>query len=365
MIVDVPPVVTGRKIRVLVVDDSAFMRKAIVNMLSSDPAIEVIGTARDGQDGVDQVLEKKPDLVTLDVEMPRMNGLEALRVIMEKWPVPVLMLSSLTEEGAQATLEALDLGAVDFLPKSLDSLSINIVKIQRELIEKVKAIAGRKLVLRSRRDNGSGPHVSAVPTLTAKPHALDALHRVRIVAIGTSTGGPKALQDVLPQLPKDFPVGIVIVQHMPKAFTGPFAARLDTLCQIRVREGQAHDKVEAGTAIIAPGGVHMKISRLGATGVEVVLTDQPADLLHKPSADVMIASVAEAYGGAGLGVILTGMGADGRDGIAALKKAGGKVLAQDEASCVVYGMPRAVVEAGLADKVVPLDHMAGEIMNMV
>ena len=369
----------GQRIRVLVVDDSAFMRKAIRNMLESDPEIHVVGTARDGMEGVEQVRALNPDLVTLDVEMPRMDGLEALRRIMQEHPVPVLMVSSLTEEGARATLEALDLGAVDYIPKNLANLSVNIVKIRDDLLRKVKTIARtRHAILRRLHDSrpsggrppsGGDGRVPRSQPVGAEPRVPGAgirgAQRVRVVAIGASTGGPKALQEILPALPKEFPVGILVVQHMPKAFTGPFAQRLDQMSQIRVKEAEPRDRVEPGTALIAPGGVHLKAHRVKTTEVEVVLSEQPSEMLHKPSVDVMMHSVAEAFGGNSLGVILTGMGADGKEGVAAIKRAGGKVLAQDEASCVVYGMPKAVVDAGLADKVVSLEELPGEIVNMV
>lgn len=346
------------QIKVLVVDDSAFMRKAISNMLSSDPEIKVLGTARDGQEALDLIPKLQPDVVTLDVEMPRMGGLETLKNIMDRFPLPVLMLSSLTTEGAQETLKALELGALDFIPKSLDDLSLNIVKIEHDLVAKVKAIARKKIKSRS-----SFAPVHYEPVIQAGSRLYSG--KVAVVAIGVSTGGPKALQDVLPFFPADFPVPILIVQHMPKGFTGPFAERLNQLSKLTVKEAEHGEVIKGGFGYIAPGGHHMRAIKRRVTEVNIELSDQPADLLHRPSVDVMMLSVAESYSGRCVGVIMTGMGSDGLEGMKAMKKTGGKTVAQDEDSCIVYGMPKAVVDAGIADKVVPLSKMTGEIINMV
>ncbi len=349
----------GEPVRILVVDDSAFMRKAIAQMLQSDPEVTVIDTARDGIEAVEKTCHLRPDIVTLDIEMPKMNGLEALKIIMEKCPVPVLMVSSLTNEGAQATLDAMDLGAVDFIPKNLTDLSANIIKIKEHLLEKVKLIA------RTRKQ---------APKILSRPLPKPSLpcrssfagdRKIAVVAIGTSTGGPKALQEVVAQLPENFPVGIVVAQHMPAAFTGPFAERLNGLSAVEVREACDGDVVRPGLVLIARGGRHMRVHRRGALETRVVIDEQPREALYKPSVNELFGSVAEFYPGRALGVILTGMGDDGLDGVRAIKKTGGKAFAQDETSCVVYGMPRAVVEYGLADKVLPLSNVAGEIVNAV
>lgn len=348
------------KIKVLVVDDSAFMRRAITSMISSDPDLMVIGTARDGFEAIEQVLKLKPDVVTLDVEMPRMGGLETLRVLMVKSPLPVLMLSSLTTEGAKETMKALELGALDFVAKNLDDLSLNILKIEQEIVSKLKAI-GRKRVK-------SLPNVPASPAAKELPiFSGSRLNsgKVTMVAIGVSTGGPKALQELLPLLPKDFPAAVLVVQHMPKGFTGPFAERLNQLAKMEIKEAEHGEVIRVGVGYIAPGGLHMRAVKKRVTEVNIELSDQPADLLHRPSVDVMMTSVAQSYAGRCLGVIMTGMGQDGLEGIREMKKTGAKTLAQDEESCVVYGMPKAVVDAGLADKVVSLSSMAGEIVNMV
>lgn len=344
-------------IKVLVVDDSAFMRKAITSMISSDPGLTVVGTARDGIEAIEQVLKLKPDVVTLDVEMPRMSGLETLRVLMEKAPLPVLMLSSLTTEGAKETLKALELGALDFIAKHLDDLSLNILKIEQELVAKVKAVARKKV---SRFKPVTVHHAAPVIPVSRLYSG-----KVSAVAIGVSTGGPKALQDVLPLFPKDFPVPLLIVQHMPKGFTGPFAERLNQLSNMEIKEAEHGELVKAGVGYIAPGGLHMRAVKKRVTEVSIELSEQPANLLHRPSVDVMMLSVAQIYSGRCLGAIMTGMGSDGLEGMKAIKKSGGKTIAQDEESCIVYGMPKAVVDEGLADKVVPLSSLAGEIVNMV
>ena len=344
-------------IKVLVVDDSAFMRKAISTMLEKDSEIKVIGTARDGQEGLDMVRKLDPDIVTMDIEMPKMDGLTALRHIMMEAPRPVLMVSSLTTEGAESTLKAMELGAVDFIPKQLSKVSLDIIKIEKDLIARVKVVAARKM------RHVSAPRAATRRPAAAKPTAARPTGRpVRdVVAIGVSTGGPPVVQQILSSLPADFPAGIVIAQHMPGAFTGPFAKRLDGVSKISVKEAETGDVLKPGVAFVAPGGKHIvldqKISR-----VDVVVTDQPADALYKPSANVLISSVAQAVGKRGLGVILTGMGNDGCEGIRDLKAKGGRALAQSDSTCVVYGMPKAIVDDDLADEIIDLDDMAESIV---
>jgi two-component system chemotaxis response regulator CheB len=346
-----------RAIKVLIVDDSAFMRKALTNMLQSEGEIEIIATARNGNEAVDKIFTLKPDVVTLDMEMPGMNGLEVLQIIMEQMPLPVLVVSSLTNEGAQITLDALDLGAIDFIPKNLADVSLNIFKIKEDLITKIKSIA------RKRPSLFRPKKIKPIPITTKK---MGLTHRkVGVVAIGTSTGGPKALQEILIRLPADFPTGIVIVQHMPAAFTGPFANRLDQLSAIKVKEAESSDTVQAGLALLAPGNLHLKLVRKKATEVNLELSPHPNHLPHCPSVDVMMTSVAAVYPGRCIGVILTGMGHDGQEGMSQIKQTKGRSIAQDEESCVVFGMPKAAIEAGAIDKVVPLSDIAGELINMV
>lgn len=348
-------------IKVLVVDDSAFMRKAISTMLDKDPGIKVVGTARNGEEGLEMVRKLDPDVVTLDIEMPRMDGLTALRHIMMESPRPVLMVSSLTTEGAEATLKAMELGAVDFIPKQLSKVSLDIIKIEKDLIARVKEVARRKL-----------RHVAAArpaPTMTkSRPVAARPAPRATgrpkhdVVAIGVSTGGPPVVQKILSSLPEDFPAGIVIAQHMPAAFTGPFAVRLDGVSKIKVKEAEDGDVLKPGHAFVAPGGKHIvldqKVSR-----IDVRVTSEPAEALYKPSANVLISSVAQAVGRRGLGVILTGMGNDGCEGVRELKEKGGRALAQSDSTCVVYGMPKAIVDAELADEIIDLDDMAEAIIS--
>ncbi|NLI15800.1 MAG: chemotaxis response regulator protein-glutamate methylesterase [candidate division Zixibacteria bacterium] len=355
------------KARVLVVDDSAFMRKAISLMLESDPEIEVVGMASNGEDGIELNQKLKPDVITLDIEMPRMDGLTALKRIMSENPTPVMMISSLTTEGAEATLEALSLGAVDFIPKQLSFVALDIVKIKDELLAKIKHIARNKPRF-SKSTIGTiratSPKVKPVDLPTPPSGATKKVQKkFNIVAIGTSTGGPPALQAVLPLLPKNFPVPITVVQHMPATFTKSLADRLDGISNIHVKEAEHGEKLMAGTAYIAPGGKHLLVK--GRPGsAEVFLSDEPRDTLHRPAVNVMVKSVADLYGGSVLGVIMTGMGSDGLEGIRQVKKNGGMAFAQNMETCVVYGMPRAIVDNGLADKVIPIDNMAAEIVNM-
>ncbi len=352
-------------IRVLIVDDSAFMRNALGKMLSSDPEVVVAGTARDGIEALEKIAQLKPDLVTMDVEMPKMDGIEALRRIMATTPLPVIMVSSLTVEGAQATLEALEIGAVDFLSKNLADLSVNILQVRELLLEKVKQI-GRRRVRQVGRPLARPPQAPAPPQGAAEPRTeYRKERRIAVVAIGTSTGGPKALQDVVPKLPKDFPVPVVIVQHMPPAFTGPFADRLNELSQVRVKEAEEGEVLKPGVVLVAPGRGHMSVRRGRVGECYVTIDEKRPELIYRPSADVMLLSVAEIYPGRALGVILTGMGNDGAQGMRAIKAGGGRTLAQNEETCVVYGMPKAAVEAGVVDREVPLSEVVGEIINAV
>ena len=348
-------------VKVLIVDDSAFMRNALSAMLSSDPEITIVGTARDGLEAIEKVQALKPDIVTLDVEMPRMDGITALKQIMAKNPVPVIMVSSLTTDGAKVTLDALDMGAVDFLPKNLSDLSINIVKLKELLIDKVKHL-GRKGVVRKRIREEDRRSV-AIPQ--SMPVRTTGERRIGIVSIGTSTGGPRALQDIIPKLPKEFPVPIVIAQHMPASFTGPFADRLNQLSQLIVKEAEEGEPLKPGVVFIAPGFGHMRVSRKRGIEPVISISANKEEFVYRPSVDALMLSVAELFPGRALGVILTGMGNDGLKGLAALKKNGGRGFAQNEETCVVYGMPKAVVDAGIADKILPIEEMAGEMVNAV
>ena len=338
---------SGDRIRVLVVDDSALMRKLIPAILARDSFIEVVGTAMDGAFALKKIEELQPDVVTLDLEMPRMDGMEALRMIMKRAPLPVILFSTHSKEGGYATLKALALGAVDFLQKPKDAAAGHLEEIADQLIAKIKVAkraAGRKL-----------PAATVIEDLPARPKGnRPALPPRRIIAIGISTGGPNALQYVLSQIPADFLSAIVVVQHMPEGFTEMFAKRLDECCALEVHEARSGDLLVAGRVLICPGNRHVMVRRM-PRGDMVVLSDGPPVNGHRPSADVLFHSVAQEFGLTAVGVIMTGMGDDGAEGLGAIKNAGGMTLAQSEDTCVVSGMPRAAILKGHANKIIPLD----------
>lgn len=356
-------------IRVLVVDDSGFFRRRIVEILEADTGLQVVGTAANGREAIQKVMELKPDVVTMDIEMPVMDGITAVRRIMKLQPTPVLMFSSLSYEGAQATLDALEAGALDFLPKRFDEFSQDREEAKRMLRARVHQIGAR-------RPAKAAPAKPAAPLAgrpAAGPAAGVAARRpqpptrrgdYRLVAIGSSTGGPVALQQVLTQLPAGFPLPILLVQHMPSTFTPAFAQRLNQQCQITVKEAEDGEMLQKGTAYLAPGGRQLGLVDRGGQ-VRVRIYDGDASLHYKPSVDLAFASAAEVFPGKVLSVVMTGMGADGREGARALKKGGATVWAQDEASCVIYGMPAAVVEANLADQVLPLAEIGRELAKSV
>src|SRR6266851_4407652 len=338
-------------IRVLVVDDSAFMRRVISEAIAAQPDMEVAGVAINGLDALVKVEQLQPDVVTLDVEMPDMDGLTALRHLMSRYPRPVVMLSTMTQDGAVTTLRALSIGAVDFVAKPSAAISLDFHRVKDELLHKVrvaaKATARRPIPAppaRPIRDTRS-------PTTSTR---FD-----RLVVIGSSTGGPRALGTLIPALPADGRTAYLIVQHMPAGFTKSLAERLDTASQLTVREAAQGDHLAAGLALLAPGNLHMRISPSGT----VELDEGPRVHGVRPSIDVTLASAVERYGQLALTVILTGMGSDGTAGAVALHEAGGVVLAEDESTCVVWGMPRAVFERGVTDRVVPLDGMAEAIVG--
>lgn len=371
-------------VKVLVVDDSGFFRRRVSEILSSDPTIQVVGTATNGREAIDQAQALKPDVITMDYEMPMMDGITAVRHIMQRCPTPVLMFSSLTHEGARVTLDALDAGAVDYLPKNFEDISRNPEKVKQMLCEKVHTLSrsNRRLGGYSATPIAAAVPVAApaVPVPAARaapapaPRTATAAARVgapvasaatprrkpyKLVAIGTSTGGPVALQRVLTQLPAHFPTPIVLVQHMPAAFTKAFAERLDKLCRITVKEAEDGDVLRPGLALLAPGGKQMMIDGRGA--VKILPGDER--LNYKPCVDITFGSAAKSYGDKVLAVVLTGMGADGREGARLLKQGGSHVWAQDEASCVIYGMPMAIVKAGLADAIYGLDDIGRHLVE--
>ena len=343
-------------INVLVVDDSAFMRRAISKMLEREPGIVVAGTARNGEEAVDKARDLRPDVITMDVEMPGMSGLDAVRRITAENDVPIIMVSALTQEGAQTTLTALEAGAVDFIPKP-DAAYVNIHDVARDLIAKIRVFAGRSVRRPSVRPKVALPPL-AMGTGSPRPG-----RGFECLAIGTSTGGPMALSRIVPRLPSRFPIPIVIVQHMPRGFTRPLADRLDAASSLDVVEAATGMVLRAGTAIVAPAGEQLTLRRAGGE-VEVVLGPDDGRSLHVPSVDVMTASVAETYRAATLAAILTGMGQDGVVGLRRVKDLGGFVVGQDAATSVVYGMPRAAAQAGLVDRVLPLDEIPAALCEL-
>ncbi|MGG7650528.1 two-component system, chemotaxis family, response regulator CheB [Pseudomonas frederiksbergensis] len=371
-------------VKVLVVDDSGFFRRRVSEILSADPNIQVVGTATNGKEAIDQALALKPDVITMDYEMPMMDGITAVRHIMQRCPTPVLMFSSLTHEGARVTLDALDAGAVDFLPKNFEDISRNPEKVKQLLCEKILSISRSN----RRANTYSAPAPVAAPAPTPAPSSVSSYgssaparpapapipartpapassspapkrKAYKLVAIGTSTGGPVALQRVLTQLPANFPAPIVLIQHMPAAFTKAFAERLDKLCRISVKEAEDGDILRPGLALLAPGGKQMMIDGRGA--VKILPGDER--LNYKPCVDITFGSAAKSYGDKVLAVVLTGMGADGREGARLLKQGGSAIWAQDEASCVIYGMPMAIVKAELADAVYSLDDIGKHLVE--
>jgi two-component system chemotaxis response regulator CheB len=346
--------------RVLVVDDSGFFRRRVKAMLEADPRLEVVGEAADGAEAVELAAKLKPDVITMDIEMPVMDGITATKRIMQRQPLPILMFSSLTTDGAQATLDALDAGAVDYMPKRFEDISKNRDEATKALCERVYTIGTRGRGVRrappARPAPTAAPRPAARPAVPPPPPAPGKVPRrgsVKLVAIGTSTGGPVALQEVLTKLPAGFPYPLLLVQHMPGSFTPAFAQRLDQLCAINVKEAADGDELKPGTALLAPGGKQMLLERRGGRQVVRVIDSEPGQT-YKPSVDMTFTSIAKVYPAQTLAVILTGMGADGREGCRSLKGGGSVVWSQDEASCVVYGMPAAVADAGLSDRVLPL-----------
>ncbi len=350
-------------VRVLIVDDSAFMRKAIRRMLEADPEIEVVGVARDGAEGVRLARELVPDLITLDFQMPDMNGLRVIEEILAWRSIPILMLSSFTAEGSEVTLRAFELGALDYIDKSSVKTQMDIVNIAPMLRTKVKTLAGIGHEKLARARVAAVPQAPPPPFEAFEASVGEGTSAYDLVAIGSSTGGPSALQAILAGLPRGFPCPIVIVQHMPAGFTGPLADRLNSICEIRVREGANGDELAPGTAYIAPAGSHVLIARRG-NGLQMLLSQKPEDALHRPSVDVLFASVARTVGAAAVGVLLTGMGKDGALGLKTLRDRGAATIAQDETTSVVWGMPRVAVEIGAAREVLPLGDIRGRILAL-
>lgn len=376
-------------IKVLVVDDSSFFRRRLTEILAGDMELTVIGTANNGREAVEKALELKPDVITMDVEMPVMDGIAAVREILKQQRVPILMFSSLTHAGAKATLDALDAGAVDFLPKKFEDIARDKGEAIEVLRQRVKAVARRRLFVRPAAT--AAAHAPAARPATtplartplARAELLKSPERAenteaqperafkasgksyKLLAIGTSTGGPVALQTIITALPANFPLPIVLVQHMPAAFTGAFAARLNSLAKIEVREAVDGDLLKPGVAYLAPGGKQMLVEGSENQAKLRIKEDDSPRITFKPSVDITFGTAAKVFSDKVLAIVLTGMGSDGRDGCRLLKQFGSRIWAQDEASCVVYGMPQAVTSAGLTDVEVSLPEVAGKIMAEV
>ncbi|HEX6185535.1 MAG TPA: chemotaxis response regulator protein-glutamate methylesterase, partial [Pyrinomonadaceae bacterium] len=346
-----------RVLKVLVVDDSAYVRKVVKQMLSRSPFLEVVGTARDGREALELVEQLDPDVVTCDLIMPELDGVGFVREQMRRRPLPIIIMSIASETG-EAALTALDAGAVDFVQKPTALATEKIFEVSDELIEKVKAAAGIPMA----RVRTSAPTAEAAPQSAA---SVTRKELADVVVIGISTGGPQALKQLIPQLPADFPAPVAMVMHMPVGYTEMYARKLDELSPLEVREAHEGDLLRAGVALLAPAGRHLTFRR--RTGGEVVahLDSRPFELAHRPAVDVLFQSAAEVYKQRVLGVVMTGMGSDGKQGAAWIKAQGGLVYTESEETCVVYGMPSSVVEAGLSDRSVPLDKMAQAIREAV
>jgi two-component system chemotaxis response regulator CheB len=355
------------QVKVLVVDDSRFYRNRLCEIIASDNNIQIVGTAENGRDGVEKALSLKPDVITMDIEMPVMDGISAVREIMRKRPIPILMLSSLTDEGAKATLDALDAGAVDFLLKRLDKLTYKKAEFSGAICKKIIALGGRSAHFTKR---AVAEEITEFQSTTRRVNSVrpaDFLKdgeplsaKYKIIVIGASTGGPVAVQSILCALPANYPIPILIVQHMPGSFTGSFARRLDALSKLSIKEAEDGDVLEAGKVYVAPGGKQLILEeRAGRQQVRV--RDSYENEQYKPSVDITYKAVSEIYGKDALAIILTGMGSDGRNGAALLKRSGSTVWAQDEHTCIVFGMPHAVINAGLADRVMPVTEIAQQL----
>jgi two-component system chemotaxis response regulator CheB len=374
-------------IRVLVVDDSSFFRRRLTEILAADTELLVVGTANNGKEAVEKAAELKPDVITMDVEMPIMDGIQAVREILKNQRVPILMFSSLTHAGAKATLDALDAGAVDFLPKKFEDIARDKGEAIEVLRQRVKAVARRRLFVRPATAVAPAQARPAPSALARTPLARAELLRstertepveatntanfrpsgkqYKLVAIGTSTGGPVALQTIITALPANFPLPIVLVQHMPAAFTGAFASRLNSLAKIEVKEAVDGDILRPGVAYLAPGGKQMLVEGSDSQAKLRIKDDDSPRITFKPSVDITFGTAAKVFNDKVLAIVLTGMGSDGRDGCRLLKQFGSKIWSQDESSCVVYGMPQAVTSAGLTDLEVTLADVASKMIAEV
>jgi len=392
------------KIKVLVVDDSSFFRRRVSEIINADPEMEVIDTAKNGQEAIDKAKLLRPDVITMDIEMPVLDGISAVKAIMANNPIPILMFSSLTHQGAKSTLDALEAGAANFLPKKFEDIAKDKAEAVNLLQQNIKAISRRRGTSRIVRPQATAPTAPVRATTTPTRQPLRTASQIAnvstssttnekqdknvaiesqvtsrsvsrvskrasgkkysLLAIGSSTGGPVALQNILTQLDRNFPLPIVLIQHMPATFTSAFAARLNTLCQIQVREAQHGDRLQPGVAYLAPGGKQVLIDNK-SSGLCLKVIDSPEGINYKPSVDITFGSTAQTFRDKVLAVVLTGMGADGREGAKLLRQRGSTIWAQDAESCVVYGMPQAIVNAGLAHEQINLAHIAERINTEV
>lgn len=353
-------------IRVLVVDDSIFMRNIIADMISENKNIEIVGRAKNGQEAVEMNLQLKPDVITMDVEMPIMNGLEALKKIMADRPAKVIMVSSLTTEGAKETIEALNSGAYDFVSKPSGQISLDIRKVKEELTQKILSSvdANIKILKENSIESGIDKNKIKLKKFIKEQEFKLSSEKERVVAIGISTGGPKALQTIIPMLPEDIDAAIIIVQHMPPKFTKSLADRLDVLSNVKVKEAEDGDIIKKGVVFIAPGDYHMIVS--DERGVkQIKLNQNPPCTGHRPSANIMFDSVADVYGKNAIGVIMTGMGGDGAEKLKKIRDLGGRTIGQDKDSCVVYGMPRVAAEMGAVEFVEELEKIPEKILELL
>ena len=381
--------------KVLVVDDSSFFRRRVTDILNKDPQLEVVDVAVNGQEAVEKAILLKPDVITMDIEMPVLNGIAAVKQIMAQSPTAILMFSSLTHQGAKSTIEALEAGALDFLPKKFSDIAQNSDEAGSLLRQRVSQLAKKRGITRRTLSSSIPPRVSRTPSnrVVSNPSLLNTRKSLaasesnktegssikpitsppmkpsgktyKLLAIGTSTGGPVALQKILTQLPQDFPLPIIMIQHMPATFTNAFASRLDSLCKINVKEASDGDVLKAGCAYLAPGGRQMLITGTENAAKIKIIDDDSAKITFKPCVDISFGSAAKVFSGNVLGVILTGMGADGREGSRMLKARGSTIWAQDEQTCVVYGMPQAVTVAGISQLSLPLETISSAILKEI
>jgi two-component system chemotaxis response regulator CheB len=361
-------------VKVLIVDDSSFMRNILARIISKDDRFEIVGKAVNGEEGVQMAKDLRPDVITMDIEMPVMDGLTALNIIMKECPTRVVMISSLTREGAQATLDAMDKGAVDFIPKQMEGGANSIVSGGKLLLEKLYTAAHIRLTSGVARTLPPARPIARTQTSTSattvrkpisagnKPIRMTKFAQARICVIGASTGGPRALQMIIPKL-QTLRCPIIIAQHMPANFTGPMAERLDSTCEVSVKEGADGMKLDAGTVYISPGGVHARVENRGGSLYLNVKPDTGSECVYRPSVDLLAQSIADSCGGSAVAFMLTGMGSDGRDGFTSLKKNGAYVVAQNEESSVVYGMPKSV--APIADEIIDIEIMGDAIKRLV